>query len=575
MAESVTAPAAIAATPAAATGTLTRTLVRLHLLLWRRSFRKNIGKLIGTIFLGGYGLFLLTLLAIGLPAVAALTDPGLMRTVVLTVGTGLAVAWLVGPLLLTGLEEPLDVLRFAPLSLRGRDLRPGMLLAALLSLPGLLTLLALAILTVCEALWFMGVFSPGMMPGISPVALVLGGLLLLPCHLGLLVLCLLLPRVVITWSAARTSSRRRRELVPLLGLLVFLALIYGGALLTGGGGAVTITPDALIPVMEGAAAVLPWTPLGAFVAVPLDVAAGVWLIAAVRVVIAVAGLWLLWILWARGLDRAMVSALAGQASSGRTRVSALVPRGVPAGPFGASFGRALRYWRRDSRYLGSMAVIPLLGIFLMLMPIMAGATGPGVEVSFLGLILVGLLCGVSLGNELGFDGPAGWVQITTGASPRTDLAGRIAAIAVVTLPFVLLLAVGAAALTGRWELLVPTLLGIIGAACGGWGVSTLVGTLMPFPTAAPGTSPFKDRSSASGAAMLTLSLAMLGVLVPQIPAIVLLIVGAVTGGGGWLLAAGAASLLGGVVGLVIGVHLSGRYLEQNYARVWQRVRAFI
>jgi ABC-2 type transport system permease protein len=276
-----------------------------------------------------------------------------------------------------------------------------------------------------------------------------------------------------------------------------------------------------------------------------------------------------WLWWRRSIDLAMRSALVGDASSGSAKVSSLVPRFVPATPFGAVMGRSLRYWRRDSRYLAAVVIMPVMLVFFTAMGLINEYQR---TTAFFGVLLVAAISGMTLANEIGFDGPAGWVNLTAGVPARANLRGRIAAMAVFTTPFLVLAAVAVPLLMGRPDLVLPLVLGALGLMMGGWGVSSLIGTLMPYPSAEPGTNPMKDRSSSSASAMIAMLLATAGVFVPQLPALGVAIWGLVVDSSTILTGAGVLSVVIGIVVLVVGLLLAERRLRDHYVDVFQRVR---
>ena len=91
---------------------------------------------------------------------------------------------------------------------------------------------------------------------------------------------------------------------------------------------------------------------------------------------------------------------------------------------GAVIGRSLRYWRRDTRYLAAISIYPVMFVFFGAMGLVLPESR-----SFMMIMVVAMggLTGIAISNEIGFDGPAGWVNITAGAPARANLLGRIIA----------------------------------------------------------------------------------------------------------------------------------------------------
>ena len=134
-------------------------------------------------------------------------------------------------------------------------------------------------------------------------------------------------------------------------------------------------------------------------------------------------------------------------------------------------------------------------------------------------------------------------------------------------PGVLVVTILIPLLYGMPELLPMTMMGALGTMICGWGFSTVVGTLLPYPSSPPGTNPMKDKSASSTNAMIAMTVAMLAVFVPLLPAIGVGIWGAVVG-------SMALTVLAGVLALVAGVITSAhRTVAWMLAtRIFQKVR---
>ncbi|MDN6302289.1 MAG: hypothetical protein L0J57_04490, partial [Brachybacterium sp.] len=205
-----------------------KSLIRLQLklkwTLWKRSYRKNIGKLIGTIFgvlyaLGGMAGLVFLFLGTTLWTGEGETFPLIVRGL----GALTVLAWFLIPVLAFGVDDTLDPRAFALFPRTAKELQPGMFAAAALSLPSLFTLLAVAIATGFELLWLI-------MFGQGALWIVLAALALIPANLAAFALCMLLPRAWFAHSASRASSRSGREVSGILGFLVLMAAIYAFSL---------------------------------------------------------------------------------------------------------------------------------------------------------------------------------------------------------------------------------------------------------------------------------------------------------------------------------------------------------
>lgn len=540
-------------------------LIRLQLTLkwtlWKRSYRKNIGKLIGTIFgvlytlgalVGLVFLFLGTTLWAGEGSTFPLIVRGLGALTVLL--------WFLIPVVAFGLDDTLDPRAFALFPRSAKELQPGMFAAAALSLPSLLTLVAIVIATGFELLWLI-VFGQG------AVWIIVAALALIPANLAAFALCLLLPRAWFAHSASRASSRSGREVGGILGFLLMFVVIYGFSL---GMQRISDLDFALLErVLPTVVEVLAWTPVGALFAVPMDLAEGRVLTALTRALIGAVTIVVVWLWWRRSIDVSLTSALTGDTSSGDTKVSPLVPRFVAPSAFGAVMGKSLRYWRRDTRYLAALGIYPVIIVFFVAMGLMLPESRPMM------LAMTILMCGmsgISLSNEVGFDGPSGWVNIVTGLPSRANLAGRIAAQAVLMVPGVVVATIAIPLLYGMAELMPMTVMVSLGAMACGWGISMVVGVLLPYPSSPPGTNPMKDKSASSSNAMIAMTVAMLGVFVPLIPAIGVGIWGAVVGSLALTLLAGVLALIAGAVVFLVGLRIAVVRLDARYPDVFQKVR---
>ena len=542
-----------------------KSLVRLQLklkwTLWKRSYRKNIGKLIGTIFGVLYALAALAgLVFLSLGTTLWAGEGSTFPMIIRGLGALAVLLWFLFPVLAFGLDDTLDPRSFALFPRSARQLQPGMFAAAALSLPSLFTLLALGIATGFELLWLV-------MFGQGAVWIALAAIALIPANLAGFALCLLLPRAWFAHSASRSSSCSRREVGGIFGFLAIFIAIYAFSL------SMQRLPDLDYELagrwVPRIVDLFAWTPLGALFAVPMDLAEGRPVAAVLRALIGAATIAVVWLWWRRSIDRSLTSALAGDASSGSAKVSPLVPRLVRPGPFGAVMGKSLRYWRRDTRYLAALGIYPVIIVFFVAM----GLVLPESRTAMLAMTIV--MCGlssISLSNEIGFDGPSGWVNIVAAVPARANLLGRIAAMAVLMVPGVIVVTVALPLLYGMPELLPLTVLGSLGAMLSGWGSSVVVGVLLPYPSSPPGTNPMKDKSASSANAMIAMTVSMVSVFVPLLPAIGLGIWGVVVGSVPLMLIAGLLAVVAGGIVFLVGLRIASVRLEARYPDVFQKVR---
>ncbi|MBO1751700.1 hypothetical protein J4G33_07780 [Actinotalea sp. BY-33] len=476
-----------------------------------------------------------------------------VHDVLVLVGTVLVLGWAVVPLLVPGLDDSLDIGRFATFGLRARRLVPGLLVAALLGVPTLVTFLGSA----APALAWLG---PGRELGVLPAVLALA---LAPVA-GLT--CVLASRLSTGLAARVLGSRRSREISAVGGVLVagFAVPVVVGVAALGLEGALERVP--------AVAAVLGWTPLGAVWAAPAALADGEVLGALGRVVVAVGTVVLAARAWAVLLDRALVSppARGGQSRRRRDVVLGREGLGLPAvaRPALAVTRRALRYWTADPRYLsallGSVAA-PLIIVVL---------AGTVIDAPAAVALSIAPLMGGTIGwgrhNDVAFDGTALWMHVVAGVPGWADRAGRTLATLAWSVPVVVGVAVVGSMVAGRVDLLPASLGAGLGVLCGGLAVSAVASGALIYPVPAAGANPYAAQMGAVGAslvAQLVTSVATLALCVPVLVAF---------GAAMWWEPAMAwvtlgVGVLGGALVLGAGVAQGGRVYDARSVRLLARL----
>jgi ABC-2 type transport system permease protein len=488
-------------------------LVRLKLSLLRNGLRRSVPQLVGMVLAALYALGVVGLAVAGLVALRSTSDVGLARSVVVVLGSAVTLGWLVVPVLLGGVDQTLDPVRFATFAVPRRQLLAGLLAAALVGIPGVVVSV-LALTTTIT--WSR---SPQAV-AVAVVAAVVGVLT-----------CVTLSRVSTSGLSALGQSRRGREMASAAGGLLFVAAGLGSG---------WISEQASRPdLMGSAASVLGWTPFGLAWAAPADVAAGALGTGLVRVALAVLVLGLLLRLWDALLRRALENPRSVSARTGGRDVGAGWFARLPGTPTGAVAARSVTYWRRDARYVVAIGMMPLLPLVLLV-----PAAG-GNQTWLLGMaLLAGYLLGWGMHNDLAYDGTAFWLHVSTGAPGRADRLGRLAPTAVLGAVLVPGYAVLSSAVTGQWSML-PADLGA-GAALllSGFGVASVLSALKPYPVPAAGDSPFSSPPGAMGVTLLVQLVAGIAVTLLSAPVLGLWLVA--LGGAVW---AGWAAL---VLALVLG-----------------------
>ncbi|MFI1308310.1 transporter [Streptomyces sioyaensis] len=417
---------AAAARPAAAPS-LTGVFVRLKLSLLRNGLRQSTGRTLAYVASIVVGLLFAGAVVLGLTALRGNAHAGALA--VLLTGM-LTVGWAVMPLFFPGSDETLDPTRLVMLPLRPRPLIVSLLMASLVGIGPVVTLMLVAGAVIAVA-------DGALAAVVGVVAAVL-----------VLLVCVALARAIATASVRLLTSRRGRDLAVLGGL--FIAL---------GGQGVNIAaqrlgrPDGL-SVLEPLGEVLRWVPPASALGAVDDAGHGAYGRALAGLALTALALALLLWWWQRTLTALMTSpdsstlqALEkdGARRSGGERGLA---RLLPDGRTGTVMRRSLRYAWRDPK--SKMAWATALGVGL-LVPIATSAQGNG---SMYTAFSASALLGAQMYNQFGQDTSAFWMVASTIATPRDayqELRARALTLALVAVPYVTLVVVGAAALIGPWS----------------------------------------------------------------------------------------------------------------------------
>ncbi|GAB1513694.1 hypothetical protein [Actinophytocola sp. KF-1] len=399
------------------------------------------------------------------------------------------VGWLFAPLLSGGGDETLRPEHFTLLPLSPRQLAAGLLGAAFVGVPAIVTGVA-----------FLGLLLH------ADGAHVLVAVVVAPLQL---VFVVLLSRVVMAGLGAVLRSRRGRDLGILLTAVAGSSGFVVNVLVqTFGPGLVAGTSPVL-------AAVLRWSPSG-WGTVAVTSAWPVALACVAGLVVVNLALLALWgVLLVRRATR-----VASTAGAVRRRAFGGV---LPPTPTGAVVGKELRTWARDARRRVAVLSTVLVGVVISVGPMLGGQDAPS---AFGGLAMVAFGC-LLAGNLYGMDGSALWHTLVVPGAERADVRGRQVAWLLVVGPVALLLALVLPALsdpaTYPWVLgLVPALLG------GGAGLVVVLSVFTAYPMPDQRASPF----SAGGSPGLVRALTQLGIslllAVVALPVVALVVIGQVT-----------------------------------------------
>ncbi|MCT2592666.1 transporter [Streptomyces sp. N2-109] len=376
--------------------------------------------------------------------------------VVLPLTALLALGWAVMPLFFPGGDETLDPTRLVMLPLRPRPLVTALLVASLVGIGPVFTLTLLLGAVIAVAHGWAG----------AAVAV-----LALPVAL---LLCVALARAVATANVRLLTSRKGRDLALLSGLIIAV-----GAQLFNLGFQKLSEPDGL-SLLEPATEVLRWVPPAAAVGAVRAAGDGSYALALAQLAlcgVALAGtLW--W--WRRSMERLMISpdsstlqaaepqraGAGGDGVTGGSTGRASGARGLaallPAGRTGAVALRSLRYaWRDPKTKVGWGAS---LGVGILL-PVVFAVQGNG---SVYNVCWAAGMLGLQMYNQFGQDSSGFWMVASTVSSARdaaSELRGRLLAIAVVGVPYVVAVSLLSALLMDDWATL-PEVLGLALALLG-------------------------------------------------------------------------------------------------------------
>ena len=311
---------------------------------------------------------------------------------------------------------------------------------------------------------------------------------------------------------------------------------------------------------------LAWSPLGAAWSLPWAAAEGRWDVLGGRAVVAVATPVVLWLLYLRAVRARLrpTGGARGPARTGRRGPNGSAPPRrprrslLPDTPLGALVQRCLRYWVRDSRYVVSVVALPVVVGLLLGLPALtdapagfALATGP----------LLGLLLGITMLNELAFDGGALWTSLAAGVRGRDDRTARVVALLVWGVPFVVAVSWLGAVVSGRPEF-APAGVGLgLAALLVGNAVAAVTSVVLAFSVPPAGSNPFAGNPGAGTAALVQQGLSVL-VLVPLLlPVLALGVWAFFVPVVGWVVLV-VGTVYGGAL-LVVGVVVGGREYDRR------------
>ncbi|MFD9301722.1 transporter [Streptomyces sp. NPDC060048] len=461
--------AGIPPSSAAASVSLTPLFVRLKLSLLRNGLKgssKRKAAYFGALAFALVVAFFVTL------SLALLRGNAHASAVVVLLAAVLALGWTFMPLFFPTGDETLDPSRLVMLPLRPRPLVRALLASSLVGVGPLFTL--------CLAIGSAIALARG---AAGAAAAVLAVPLLLLC-------CVALARAVATANVRLLTSRKGRDLALLSGLLIAVgaqvASFAGQRLFQNGG----------LEKLEPAEAVIRWLPPATAVGMVDSASEGAYAVAAAQLAVTVAALLLLLAYWERGLTKLMVTPDGSTIAAAKPEKTASGSRWslLPDNRTGAAMQRTLRYVVRDPKTKSAWVSALAIGLII---PVANALQGSGSV--YLACFGAGML-GVQTYNQFGQDTSAFWMVAQTISGTRDaygELRARALAIALVTVPYTVLVTAVTAALVGDWPGF-PAATGLALALLGSMLCTGAVASAR-FPYSIPTDGAFKNVAPGQGA----------------------------------------------------------------------------
>ncbi|MBO0596178.1 transporter [Nesterenkonia sp. E16_7] len=523
------------------------TLIRLKKDLTFNGFNQSGWHILGTVFAGLYGLGIVGMVfsAQVMAGGAEVVDSQFIRTSSVLMGSAVFLLWLIIPVFISGADAAMNPRQFITYGIPRRGLILGLALTGLVSIGAVLTLIWL-IGQVLHWRW-------------DPAA-VATALLTLPL---LLITFSLVSQAVTTSISAWLSGRRSRDFLAILALSL-MVMLY--PIMVGLQNAFSSLSDAVPSVVD----FLALTPLGAGAALPADAAAGHWGAFALRVGILAATVALAVLVIRTALVK-ITERPAVHGSSGPKDAKGLgLFARFPATPWGAVAARASTYWLKDSRYGGTLVVVPAFVVLAVVMysqldqPWILLALGP----------VVGWMLGFAISADISYDHSAFALHITSGVSGTADRVGRLIGLLSFGLPATVLAAL-IPALMFTEPVTTVALVGVsLGLLLGIAGFSCLVSARFTYPVPKPGDGPLSQPSGSTGRLMIVQLGMLVATLILMLPEVILVITWLLTDVSlwGWLLGIGA--VLKGLALVWIGVRLGARVYERSQPELFQAVSQY-
>ncbi|WP_219107262.1 hypothetical protein [Austwickia sp. TVS 96-490-7B] len=496
-----------------------------------------------------YAALLVFPLAIGIIALRAASVD--LADTVLTVGfSSLTLAWLVFPLVLSGVDETMQPARFALLPVSARRLMPGLLLSSFIGAPGV----ALIILTVAWVIsWSRDVLSTALALCCAPLAAAT---------------CVLLSRALTSAMSAALSTRRHRERAGLVAGLagVMIAVITQCVPLfirSSRGEGEHLEMGWVVRVVR-------WSPLGWAWGAPAEAARGDAGSAVVLVVLATVCAAALYRWWQWALERALTSPLQGLGGSEKVHGGRRWERLFGMSPAGAVAARLARAQTREGQRVTALVGMVAVPLIILIPPAMRDTSG---QLRFVAVAppLVVLMAGVGLVSGTAAEGNRLWVHAVSGMRGRDDRRGRVWGGMVY--PLILALSVVMVGAVLIQDLRVSVMSCAAAVAVGGIsaGAASWLSAVAQWPAPDISEGAFQMNSGGGLRSAVVAVGELLLTAVGALPVMVLVAFG--SAGEGWAVWMSVpVSVICGGVGLWLGVRVGGDYLDRHWSEALQAMR---
>ncbi|MDF5819880.1 hypothetical protein P4N68_02130 [Corynebacterium felinum] len=548
--------AASTSTGATRPKSLTKTLLRLHLVLWRRSLSSNKASLWMNIFILVYSM-------IGLLSFSALmyfemTD-GRLSALTGAIAAGTLV-YLMAAIMIPSGEGQLQPESFAVLPLSEKDIMPSLMIMQFLQTRGFVALICTTVTTVVALL------ALSQQQLLTPIIVLITIIAMVMSLAVVIVIAETVAIILAQGSVALAKKDKRAYLaagVMILGWFAYMMLM---------------SQNPVDGALSAYGNFLRWTPIASAGGMVTTAAQGHWgyflVMFAITALTIACGAYA----WVKSTNKRLIAPLgdggAGTGSKKNTQVektpfnTLLLPRLSPS-LFNYIYSRALRYHLRDSRLIINIAFAPVMALYFLYMGFIGNSSYP-----YVGVAVLALVSTMGSTNIFGYDGPANWTHLVAGVPARTLLAGRY--LASVTLEFCMFIIYTLIVIA-----LKPTMLTfmVVGLAIGGLmsiiAIAMTLAVRNPFPVAKPGTNPWQDRSGFSAAAFISAFAGFLLVWIPLAPGLALAIFGYINESIPITLAGIALSWAIGAGVLILAIRRNTAYLEQHYVEIFNKVRSYV